>query len=194
MFETADRLILGFVTGLLFGFLLQKGRVAKYQVILGQLLLKDWTVLKIMLTAIAVGAPGVYMVVEFQMANLHIKPMQPGGVVVGGILFGIGLAILGYCPGTCVAACGEGRKDAMVGVAGMLAGAAVFVGGYAFFSLIIRDFGNWGTITLQEATVLPLWTCMLLLIIISVFLSRMFPHSRAAVCQGAKDSELTHRP
>lgn len=68
------------------------------------------------------------------MANLHIKPVLLGGVLIGGILFGIGIAIFGYCPGTGVAACREGRKDAMAGVAGMLAGASVFMGMYpAFF-------------------------------------------------------------
>jgi uncharacterized protein len=155
MFESPERLALGLLTGMIFGFLLQKGRVAKYQVILGQLLLKDWTVLKIMVTAIAVGAPGVYLLAELQMASLHVKPMVVGGVIVGGIFFGIGIAIFGYCPGTGVAACGEGRKEAMVGVAGMLAGAAVFVKEFAFFSPIIRNFGDWGRITLPEATALP---------------------------------------
>ena len=60
MFDPAWKLLLGLFTGILFGFLLQKGRAAKFHVIVGQMLLKDWTVLKIMLTAIAVGAIGVY--------------------------------------------------------------------------------------------------------------------------------------
>jgi uncharacterized protein len=177
MFESPERLVLGLLTGMLFGFLLQKGRVAKYEVILGQLLLKDWTVLKIMLSAIAVGAIGVYMLVELQMASLHIKPMLVGGVIIGGICFGIGMAIFGYCPGTSVAACGEGRKDAMVGVLGMLAGAAVFVGGYSFLSPVIRNFGNGGKITLFEATAIPLWVWILLVIILALIIGKIFPHS-----------------
>ena len=52
MFESPEQLVLGLITGVAFGFLLQKGRVAKYQTILGQLLLKDWTVVKIMATAV----------------------------------------------------------------------------------------------------------------------------------------------
>ena len=59
MFESPDQLLLGLLTGIAFGFLLQKGRVAKYQTILAQLLLKDWTVLKIMMTAVVVGSIGV---------------------------------------------------------------------------------------------------------------------------------------
>ena len=84
MFETPEKLALGFVTGFIFGFLLQKGRVAKYHVILGQLLLKDWTVVKIMLTAILVGAIGVYLLIAMNLAELHVKPMLLGGVVFGG--------------------------------------------------------------------------------------------------------------
>ena len=63
MFDSPDKLLLGLVTGVAFGFLLQKGRVAKFPVIVGQFLLKDWTVVKVMATAVAVGAVGVYALV-----------------------------------------------------------------------------------------------------------------------------------
>ena len=107
MFESLPNLLLGLLTGFVFGFLLQKGRVAKFEVITGQLLVRDWTVAKIMLTAIAVGSIGVYALMTMEMASLHIKPALLGGVIVGGLLFGCGMAILGYCPGATVAACGE---------------------------------------------------------------------------------------
>jgi hypothetical protein len=57
MFESPDKLILGFLTGVLFGFLLQKGRVAKFEVIVGQFLLRDWTVVKTMGTRPKQTAP-----------------------------------------------------------------------------------------------------------------------------------------
>ena len=117
MFDSPEKLALGLISGIAFGFLLQKGRVAKFHVIVGQFLLKDWTVLKVMLTAVAVGAVGVWAMVSLGMASLTIKPAAFGGVIVGAVLFGVGMAIFGYCPGTSVAACGEGRRDAMVGVA-----------------------------------------------------------------------------
>ena len=59
MFDSPSKLLLGLVTGVAFGFLLQKGQVTKFRVIVGQLLLRDWTVAKIMGTAVAVGAIGV---------------------------------------------------------------------------------------------------------------------------------------
>ena len=157
MFDPTTKLLLGLVTGILFGFLLQKGRAAKFHVIIGQFLLKDWTVVKIMATAVAVGSIGVYALVSFGYASLHVKPALLGGVLVGGILFGVGLAVFGYCPGTSVAAIGEGRRDAMVGVVGMLVGAGVYVALYPLLQPIIKGLAAWGKITLPEATNVSPW-------------------------------------
>ena len=157
MFDSPTKLLLGFLTGLCFGFLLQKGRAAKFSVILGQLLLRDWTVIKIMLTAVAVGAIGVWALVAMGAASLTIKPAAFGGVIVGAILFGIGMAVFGYCPGTSVAACGEGRRDAMVGVVGMLFGALVYVAAFPALQGLIEGLGNWGKVTLPEVTGLSPW-------------------------------------
>ncbi len=156
MFEPLPRLFLGLVTGIVFGFLLQKGRVAKYRVIIGQFLLKDFTVLKIMATAVLVGAIGVYAMQPAGWANLHIRPLLLGGVLLGGALFGIGMALLGYCPGTSVAACGEGRRDAIFGVLGGLVGSGIFVAAHPWLKPI-RNWGDYGKLTLQEVTGSSSW-------------------------------------
>jgi hypothetical protein len=147
MFETADQLILGLLTGVGFGFLLQKGRVAKYQTVLGQLLLKDWTVFKIMTTAIVTGAIGVYVMVENGTTSLDIWPFQPAAMLLGAAFFGIGLAIIGYCPGTGMAGAGEGSRDAMIGVVGMVIGAGVLVVGFNSFERLALVLGDWGKMT-----------------------------------------------
>lgn len=157
MFDPPVKLLLGLVTGICFGFLLQKGRVAKFSVIVGQFLLRDWTVVKVMLTAVAVGAIGVWALVGLGVTSLSVKPAAFGGVVVGAILFGIGMAVFGYCPGTSVAACGEGRRDAMVGVAGMFAGALLYVAAFPALQGLVNGFGNWGEVTLPDVTHLPPW-------------------------------------
>ena len=90
-------------------------------------------------------------------ATLHIKPALLGGVLLGGILFGAGLAVFGYCPGTSVAAAGEGRRDAMVGVPEMLFGAGLYVALYPALQPIIKDLADWGKITLPQATNLSPW-------------------------------------
>lgn len=157
MFDSPDKLILGLVTGIAFGFLLQKGRVAKFEVIVGQFLFRDWTVVKTMGTAVVVGAIGVYALVLMDAASLHIRPALLGGVLVGAVCFGIGMAVFGYCPGTSVAGCGEGRRDAMVGVFGMLAGAAAFVALFSTLQPLIKSLGDWGKITLPEVTNTSPW-------------------------------------
>jgi uncharacterized membrane protein YedE/YeeE len=157
MFDAPWKLALGLATGIMFGFLLQKGQVAKYQVIMGQLLLKDWTVAKIMGTAVLVGSVGVYALVEGDLASLHIKPALLGGVLTGAVLFGIGMAVLGYCPGTSVAACGEGSRDAMFGVLGMLVGAGVFVALYSALQPLIHALADWGKLTLPEVFGVSPW-------------------------------------
>lgn len=155
MIDSPLKLLLGLATGIAFGVLLQKGRVAKFDVIVGQLLLRDWTVAKIMATAIAVGSVGVYALVAAGWATLHIKPVLLGGVLVGGLCFGAGMALFGYCPGTSVAACGEGHRDAMVGVAGMVAGALAFVLAYPRLKPLIESIADWGELTFADFTGTP---------------------------------------
>ena len=154
--EPMGKLLAGLLTGLAFGFLLQKGRAAKYEVIIGQLLRRDWTVVKLMGTAVVVGAIGVHALVGAELASLHVKPAQLGGVIGGAVLFGIGMAILGLCPGTTVAALGEGRRDALAGVAGMFAGAAAFVLAHPAMKSLLET-GNYGKATLHELTDTSPW-------------------------------------
>lgn len=168
MFDSPEKLALGLVTGILFGFLLQKGKVAKYHVIVGQFLLKDWTVVKVMATAVIVGAIGVYALLAMSAVSLHIKPMLIGGVLIGGVCFGIGMVVLGYCPGTSVAACGEGRRDAMVGVLGMLCGAALFVAFYPILQAVMKGWGDWGKITVAELLGVSPWLVIAGLVTVAV--------------------------
>lgn len=164
MFDSPERLLLGLLTGVVFGFLLQKGRVAKFPVIVGQFLLKDWTVVKVMGTAVLVGSVGVHALVSAGQAQLHVKPFLLGGVLVGGVCFGVGMAVYGYCPGTGVAACGEGKPDAMAGVLGMLAGALAFVVAFPALQPLIKGLGDLGKLTLPEATGTSPWLWVALLI------------------------------
>jgi len=157
MFDSPNKLLLGLATGIVFGVLLQKGRVAKFPVIVGQFLLKDWTVAKIMGTAVVVGAVGVFALVEAGHASLHVKPLLLGGVLLGGALFGVGMTVLGYCPGTTVAACGEGRRDAMAGVLGMFAGALVFVAAWPALQPVIKGLGDEGKVTIPDLTGTSPW-------------------------------------
>jgi uncharacterized membrane protein YedE/YeeE len=144
-FDKPGLVIGGLVAGVAFGFLLQKGQVAKYRVILGQFLFTDYTVLKIMLTAIVVGAIGVWGMLQLGMIqHLQVKPAILAANGLGGLIFGLGMALLGYCPGTGIAAMGEGSRHARWGFAGMILGAAAFA---AAFPVLEKGFMKLGEVT-----------------------------------------------
>ncbi len=147
--DSLGQLALGLGTGLAFGFLLQKGQVAKHRKIVNQLQLTDWDVVKVMGTASAVGGLGTYLLRRGGHVEPSIKPLKLGGVVTGGVLFGAGMAILGYCPGTSVAAAGQGNRDAWAGIAGMGLGALAYV---RFLPQLKRwiDWGDYGEKTVPQ--------------------------------------------
>jgi hypothetical protein len=147
----------GLITGVLFGFLLQKGRVLRYDKQLGALRLQDFTIIKFMLSHIAVAMVGVYGLYDLGLVNLSIKPTILGGVMIGGLLFGIGWGLLGYCPGTSLGALGEGRWDAMWGIVGMLGGAALYAEAYPLMKMTVLKWGNYGKITIPQVLGINHW-------------------------------------
>jgi hypothetical protein len=151
------QLVLGLLTGIVFGFLLQKGQVTEYEVILGQLLLTDFTVVKVMLTAVLVGMIGVYAMKSLGAARLHCRMGSVGATVAGGLVFGAGFATLGYCPGTAAAAVGAGAMDALVGMVGMVAGAGLFARIYPRLDRTILNRGKFPAVTIPELLHLPPW-------------------------------------
>ncbi len=166
-------LVLGALTGLIFGFLLQKGGVTQFNVIVGQFLLEDFTVLKVMLTAVVVGGVGIYGMLQLGMIDgLHVKAAHLVGNALGGLIFGVGMAILGYCPGTGVAALGDGSRDAIAGVAGMLFGATVYAELYPWAKERILGLASLGKETLVTATGLSPWWFIATLMVIAVLAFR----------------------
>lgn len=148
-------LVSGALAGLAFGFLLQKGGAGKFNVLIGQLLLQDWTVVKIMLTAIVVGMMGVFPLHHFAKVNLHVKPTRIGANIIGGLLFGAGFALMGYCPGTVAAALGQGSWDALFGMAGLVAGSWIFAECSGWTKRTIEKWGDLGKVLLPDLLPLP---------------------------------------
>ncbi len=144
------QLVLGLVFGLVFGFLLQKSGVAKYEVLMGQLLLTDFTVMKVMLSAILVGMVGIFGMHRLGLVKLHVKPTRFAANIVGGLTFGAGLALLGYCPGTGAAAFGQGNYDALAGMLGILAGSYLYAEMSDFLGSTIQKIGSRGQIMLAD--------------------------------------------
>ncbi|NLC71688.1 MAG: YeeE/YedE family protein [Desulfuromonadaceae bacterium] len=150
-------LVLGLITGVFFGFLLQKGRVLRFEKQIGFLRLIDMTIIKFMLSAILVGMVGIYLFLDLGMIQLNVKSTVLGAQIIGGLMFGVGWAIFGYCPGTAVGALGEGRIHALWGIFGMLVGAALYAEAYPELSETLLKWGVVGKVTLPELLQVNHW-------------------------------------
>lgn len=167
-------LIYGLITGILFGFFLQKAEAIRYDKQLGALRFIDMTIVKFMLSGIVVGMVGVYLLKDLGWAKLSVKETILGGNIIGGLIFGLGWGLLGYCPTTSSGALGEGRWDALWGVLGMLAGAAIYAETYPVLKKTVLTWGSFGKITFPQITGVNHWIFIIVFILISLTLFRWF--------------------
>ena len=167
-------LLYGLITGIIFGFLLQKARVIRYDKQLGALRLIDMTIVKFMLSTILVAMVGTYLLKDLGLVKLLIKPTILGGIILGGLIFGIGWGFLGYCPGTSAGALGEGRFDAIWGILGMLAGAALYVEAYPGMKKTVLTWGDLGKITFPQVLGVNHWIIIAIVVIGGLLLFRWF--------------------
>ena len=164
MFQVDDtrQLLAGLAVGVALGFLLHRANLTRYRVILGQFLWRDHTLLRVMLTAIVVGGLGVYTLHHFRGVDLQIQPTVLAANGGGGVVFALGMVLLGYGPATGMAALGDGSRHASFGVLGMLAGAAVYAELYPVLekhlSAVSRD-----PTTLSNVTGLSPWVLLVAL-------------------------------
>lgn len=112
--------------GFLFGAILQSAKLNRYNTISGMARLEDYTVAKAIAVAVGVGAILLSIEIGLGYASWHVKPLLLGGIGIGGLIFGAGMAILGYCPGTLPVSLGEGSMDALVGIIGGIVGGVVY--------------------------------------------------------------------
>jgi len=124
--ESHGSLFVVFAIGLVFGVLIQYSRVDKFEKIAGFAMLRDTVVPKMLFLAIGLAAVGIYFMVEAGYASYHPKPIILGGLIIGGTIFGVSMAILGKCPGTGPVSIAEGRIDVLVGAIGGIFGGLVF--------------------------------------------------------------------
>ena len=130
--------------GLIFGFLLHRGGVTDFNVIVRLFQFRDFTVLKVMMSAIAVGGVGVALLHGQDLAQYHIKPTNLLAVGLGAAIFGVGMVLLGYCPGTGLAAAATGRLDALAGLAGMMVGGIAYALTFDWVAANILPVGAYG--------------------------------------------------
>jgi hypothetical protein len=177
-------LVYGLLTGVVFGFLLQRARVTRFSTIVGQLLWVDHTVLRTMFTAVAVGSVGVYAMHQLWDVPLHIKSATLLANAVGGVIFGVGMAVLGYCPGTGLGAIGEGSRHAIFGFVGMLVGAGLYAEAYPWLSAHVLPVGDLGKVTLSSEMGLSPWVFIVPLIGIALIVFAILPGRRGGQDRG----------
>ncbi len=155
-------LVSGLIFGIIFGFLLQKGGATKYDVIVAQLLLRDFTVLKIMLSAVVTGMIGIYLMKSLGWIQLVPKSGSFSMNIIGGLIFGVGFATLGYCPGTVAGAIGNGYLDAFTGgLVGILIGTGIFAALYPRLKEGILKKGDFGDLTIPKLLKVNDWVAVI---------------------------------
>ncbi len=151
------------VIGFFFGFMLQRGRMGRYEVIVGVFRFTDLTVLKFLMTALVVA-----MVTTQALSSLGLAAATPmpetywAGNFFGGLLFGVGMAVAGFCPGTVAAGAGEGRLDYLIpGALGLFCGALAYGQAWPKVMPALTAIGRLGPVGAARALGVEPWLLIL---------------------------------
>ena len=140
-FGLGASLFLALVVGFFFGFFLERGGLGNPHKLTGVFTLQDFTVPKVMFTAIVVAGVGLYLLSALHLMDLSrlwLVPTFFWPQLVGGAVFGVGFFVSGYCPGTAVVGLSSGRLDALVALLGVSTGSLLF----AVVFPVIESFYN----------------------------------------------------
>lgn len=155
-----NAVLIGLAMGVVFGLALEKSRVFEPGMILGQMQLRNFTMLKIFLAAVTSGLVLLAALHGLGLTKLHPKATFFAADLIGGLVLGAGIALAGACPGTVLAQIGAGYKDAWFTLAGGLAGAAAFVYLEPTLKPLILADGP-GALTLDKLAGVPFWAAAL---------------------------------
>jgi hypothetical protein len=158
--------------GFLFGFLLHKSGMTRYHKIVNVFRFTDMTVLKFMLSALVVGMIGIYFLVNTGLVpNMPITATHLVRNLLGGLLFGVGMAGAGVCAAPVAAGSGEGRLDYIIpGIGGMLAGALLFGLTYQAVYLQINKLTTEARLVIPDAIDVNAWLVIALFTAVTLLL------------------------
>ncbi len=148
-------ILIGLAMGFVFGFALEKSRVFEPGIIVGQMQMRNFIMLKIFLTAVATGLM-VLTVLSLYGVKMHPKPTLAMADLVGGMLLGVGITVAGACPGTVLAQIGAGYKDAWITLVGGLLGAMTFSYAEPALKPVLMSASS-GKLTLDGLLGAPFW-------------------------------------
>jgi uncharacterized protein len=163
-------LVVAFITGIGFGFFLERGGFNSAKKLAAQFYFTDLTVFKVMFTAIITAMVGLYYLSVIGFVDLSLVYLTPTFLlpqVVGGLLLGFGFVIGGYCPGTSCVAASTGRIDGMVYLGGIMFGILVFG---EVFPLVSNFYVStpMGQITLPQIMGLPYGVLVFLVMLMAL--------------------------
>lgn len=147
------------VIGFGFGWALQKGKLGRYETIVNVFRFADLTVVKFLFTALMVAMVSIQALVSLGLCDgPPVAQTYALGNLLGGVLFGFGMALAGFCPGTVAAGAGEGRLDYLIpGALGLYVGALLFGWTYPLFFPALARLGRLGSVTVSEALGVEVW-------------------------------------
>ncbi|MFA5834239.1 MAG: YeeE/YedE thiosulfate transporter family protein [Bacteroidota bacterium] len=170
LFGNETALLFAVVIGIGFGFFLEQAGFGSSVKLAQQFYFRDLTVFKVMFTAIITAMLGLFWFSWFGLIDLSLVGVLPTFLIpqlVGGLVFGVGFVMGGYCPGTCCVASVTGKMDGWIHLLGMFAGILLFG---ELFPLI----GDWcsstsmGEITLSQVLHLSHGTTVLLIVLVAL--------------------------
>ncbi len=152
----------GLAMGVAFGFALEKSRVFEPGIIVGQMQLQNFIMLKVFLTAVATGAVVLAVLNGFGYVKLQPKAALYAADIIGGLILGVGIALAGACPGTTLAQVGVGYRDALFTLVGGIAGAVAYSYAQPALSKTFLGQGG-GKLIFTDLFGIPYWIGALLL-------------------------------
>jgi hypothetical protein len=155
-------IIVGVAMGIVFGAALEKSRVFEPGIIVGQMQLRNFIMLKIFLSAVATGAVVLAVLNGFGFVKLQPKAALYAADTVGGLLLGAGITLAGACPGTTLAQIGAGYRDALFTLLGGLCGAVAFSYAQPTLSKTFLGQGG-GKLIFTDLVDVPYWVGALVL-------------------------------
>lgn len=169
-FSFDQSLIVAFIIGIAFGFFLERAGFGSSKKLAAQFYFYDMTVFKVMFTAIITAMLGLYWLSHFGFINIYLIELIPTYVLpqlIGGLIFGVGFVMGGFCPGTCAVAITTGKIDGLFTLLGMLFG--IFIFGEAF-PLIEKFYysTNAGELTLTSYLNIPYGVLVFIIVIIAL--------------------------
>lgn len=141
------------LVGFGFGWCLQKAGLSRYDRIVNVFRFRDFAVLQFLLSALVTAAIGIRALQSLGLATeVPVPATYVAGNLLGGVVFGVGMALSGFCPGTVAAGAGEGRLDYLVpGGLGLYTGAVIFGLAYESIMPAVSRWGHTGEVTIASA-------------------------------------------